>query len=325
MTPIPASLIYYPDSRPGITRRRCGRGFAYRAADGTAIDDRNERLRIASLAVPPAYEGVWISPRKNGHLQATGIDARERKQYRYHPDWTEFRAQKKYSDLAQFGLVLPTIRRRVSRDLNLDAGEQAFAIAAVVAMIDRLSIRIGHPEYADANGTYGATTLKSKHLRLKDYDLHLSYLAKGKRKVERKIDNARLMTTLQKLDDLPGADLVSWTDDEGKSRTVSSDMVNNWLAEVTGSDILTAKTFRTWAGSVAALTAARTADKVTIKSMADAAAERLANTPTIARNSYIHPAVIALVENPEALPQMPAVVPGLRLDERRLLELLQRR
>lgn len=322
MTPVPASLIYYPDSRPGITRRRCGRGFAYRAPDGTTINDKAERKRIAALAVPPAYECVWICPKLNGHLQATGIDARERKQYRYHPDWTEFRSQKKFSDLAEFGRALPAIRRRVSRDLNLDAGEQAFAIAAVIAMIDRLSIRIGHPEYADANGTYGATTLKSRHLRLDDHDLHLRYKAKGNRDVKRKIDNDKLMQTLQKLDDLPGAELVTWKDEEGRSRTVSSDMVNAWLAEVTGSEGITAKTFRTWAGSVAALTAARTAEKVTIKSMAEAAAERLANTPTIARNSYIHPAVIALTENPGALPEMPKVVPGLRLDERRLLHLL---
>lgn len=322
MTPLPSNLVYYPDSRPGITRRRAGRGFSYKAPDGTTIDDKKERARLNALAVPPAYEKVWMSPRLNGHLQATGIDARTRKQYRYHPDWTEFRAQKKFEMLPRFGEVLPAIRRRVSRDLNLDAGEQAFAIAAVVAMIDRLSIRIGHPEYADENGTYGATTLRSKHLALDGHDLTLRYKAKGNRDVTRQIKNAKLMKSLQQLDDLPGADLVKWIDDEGDIRTVSSDMVNTWLAEVTGEEGMTAKTFRTWSGSVAALTAARKADKVTIKAMAEAAADRLTNTPTIARNSYIHPAVIDLSEDKSVLPKMPPVVSGLRLDERRLLTLI---
>lgn len=324
MTPMPPNLVYYPDSRPGITRRRAGRGFSYKAPDGTTIDDRSERKRLNALAVPPAYEDVWISPRRNGHLQATGIDTRTRKQYRYHPDWTEFRAQKKFEYLPRFGEVLPTIRRRVSRDLNLDAGEQAFAIAAVVAMIDRLSIRIGNPEYADENGTYGATTLTSKHLKLHEHDLTLSYKGKGNKDVRRKIGNAKLMQTFQRLDDLPGAELVTWLDEAGEIRTVSSDMVNAWLAEVTGEVGMTAKTFRTWAGSVAALTAAYKADKVTIKAMAEAAAERLANTPTIARNSYIHPTVIKLSEDKSALPDKAPDVRGLRLDERRLLALLTR-
>lgn len=322
MNAAPSGLVYYPDTRPGIVRERRGRGFSYVAPDGTRIARGAERKRIEALAVPPAYEKVWICPKPHGHLQATGLDARERKQYRYHPDWTAFRSELKFAALGEFGRLLPGIRRRVSRDLNLDAGEQAFAVAAVVAMMDRLSIRIGNPEYADENGTYGATTLKSKHMKLDDHDLHLDYLGKGGKQVRRKVDNRKLMETLQKLHDLPGADLVTWIDEQGAPRSVSSDQVNAWLQEATGKDGLTAKTFRTWSGSVAALEAAARADKVTIKGMAEAAAERLANTPTIARTSYIHPAVIALSEDPGALPETGEEVAGLRMSERRLLKLL---
>lgn len=322
MPATPDTLIYYPDDRPGIRRKRHGRGFTYLSPDGTRIDNAGERKRIAALAVPPAYRDVWISPKLNGHLQATGRDDRKRKQYRYHPDWTEFRALKKYDALAEFGRALPGIRRRVVSDLGTGAGEHAFALAAVVAMIDRLAIRVGNPEYAEENGTYGATTLQSKHLKLADDDLHLVYFAKGKRKVRRTVRNAKLMETLQALDDLPGADLVTWIDDDGATRKVSSDEVNAYLVGLTGNPALTAKTFRTWAGSVAALTAARTAETVTIKAMAEAAAERLANTPTIARNSYIHPAVISLAEDRGSLPEEPREARGLRLDERRLLDLI---
>lgn len=324
MNAAPTSLVYYPDSRPGIARRRCGRGFTYTAPDGTTIDDKVERARLKALAVPPAYEKVWICPKPNGHLQATGLDTRARKQYRYHPDWTAFRAVSKYSELPAFGEALPTIRRRVARDLNLDAGEEAFALAAVVAMIDRLSLRVGNSDYASENGTYGATTLRSRHLRLKDGDLHLGYTSKGGKKVRRKIGNKRLQQILQKLDGLPGAELVTWVDEGGEARTVSSGRVNRWLAELTGTPGITAKTFRTWSGSVAALEAAAQAETVTIKAMAEAAAERLGNTPTIARNSYIHPAVIDLAEEPDALPETAPERAGLRLAERRLLALIER-
>ena len=323
MTPAPTGLVYFPDDRPGIRRERRGRGFSYLAPDGTRITGGAERTRIESLAIPPAYEDVWICPLPNGHLQATGRDVRRRKQYRYHPDWTEFRAERKYRDLPEFGRVLPRIRRRVSRDLNLDAGEHAFAIAAVIAMIDRLSIRIGSPGYATENGSYGATTLTSRHMNLRDDDLFLRYTAKGGRKVKRKVSNRKLMRSLQALDDLPGAELVKWVDDAGRTRSVRSDEVNAWLQEVTESDRMTAKTFRTWNGSVAALAAAQGAETPTIKLMSEAAAERLGNTATIARNSYIHPAVIALADGSGTLHAETPEVAGLRRDECLLLRLME--
>jgi len=317
-------LIYYPDSKPGISRRRCGKGFSYFAPDGTLIRDAGEKARIAALAVPPAYEEVWICPLPHGHLQATGRDVRRRKQYRYHPRWTEFRAQAKYEDLADFGRVLPRVRRRIATDLGGEPGARDYAVAAVLGMIDRLSMRVGSPDYAEENGTYGATTLKDSHLRLGDGGIRLTYPGKGGRPVRRQVKDARLQKVLHELDDLPGATLVTWLDAEGNPREVTAGDVNAYLARVTGEDRFTAKTFRTWNGSVAALAAVDPEVPPKIKAMAEAAAERLANTPAIARNSYIHPAVIALADAPERYPREVPEVAGLRLDERRLLALLER-
>ena len=322
-------LVYFPDDRPGITRRRCGRGFSYTAPDGTRIDDRTERARIAALAVPPAYEGVWISPRADGHLQATGRDARSRKQYRYHPDWTAFRAREKFAGLAAFGEALPGLRRRILDDLrSSEAGEREFAIAAVLALLDRAGLRIGNAGYARENRTYGATTLRRTHMTLDGDRLRLSFPAKGGRRVREELRDRTLNRVLTRLDDLPGRDLVSWVDDDGTPHSVRSDEVNAFLAERTGNADLTAKTFRTWNGSVAALEAAAAPGRVSIRAMAEAAAARLHNTPAIARTSYIHPEVIALADLSEAdrlhriaTPEEPR---GLRRSEAQLLGLLSK-
>ncbi len=324
--PPPAQLVYYPDSEPGIRRRRCGRGFSYVAPDGTRIDRGAERRRIEQLAVPPAYEAVWICPKPSGHLQATGLDARDRKQYRYHPDWRAWRESHKFDHLIDFGEALPAIRRRIQRDLSGEAGDLDFAIAAVLALIDRLSIRVGNPEYAAQNDTYGATTLTSRHARLRDGAIELRYTAKGGRKVARQLKDRALNRVLGQLHDLPGKQLIGWIDAEGVPHGVSSDQVNARLAEISGRDGITAKTFRTWAGSEAALAQAMAPGALTIKAMSEAAAERLHNTPSIARNSYIHPRVIALHEAaPEDREALFSDLPdraGLRKPERALLRLL---
>ena len=214
----PSTLRYYPDSKPGIARRRCGRGFSYHAPDGRCIKDKAERERLVKLAVPPAYEQVWISPHVNGHLQATGFDARGRKQYRYHPLWSEAQAQEKYASLPEFAETLPRIRRRVRRDLKEELGERDFALAAAVAMIDRLSLRVGNQVYAKTNRTYGTLTLKRRHLVLKDGKLQASFMAKGGKRVRRQIANRTLMRALEKIRDLPGADLLTWLDEGGAAR-----------------------------------------------------------------------------------------------------------
>ncbi len=316
-------LVYYPDSRPGITRQARGRGFSYFAPDGTRIEQAAERKRLNALAVPPAYSEVWISPRPDGHLQATGRDARARKQYRYHPEWTAYRAVTKYDDLCDFGVALPSIRRAINRDLKGKAGSQSYAVAAILAMIDRLSMRVGHPGYTEENGSYGATTLRARHLNLGEDGLHLKYRAKGGKAVSKQVRCKTLGRVLNRLDDLPGATLVSWMDDDGTSREVTSSQINDQLRQITEDERMTAKTFRTWNGSVAALEAAeRCADRVTITAMAEAAADRLGNTAAIARKSYIHPDVIALSEDRAPLDRDPPEYRGLRIAERKLLDLI---
>lgn len=318
---IPADLIYYPDARPGISRRRCGRGFRYIAADGTSIDRGPERERLEKMAVPPAYERVWMTPIPNGHLMATGFDARERKQYRYHPDWAEARSETKFAALPAFGRALSAIRRRVARDLAEEPGELEFALAAAVMMIDRLSLRVGHEDYARQNGSYGALTLRRKHVRFSRGAIRLDFTAKGGKRVRRQLADRSLQRVLEKTRHLPGAELLTWRDRAGSVRNLGSDQLNRYLAEAAKTEGVTAKTFRTWAGTLAAFGVAETGG-ATIKAMAEAAAERLHNTPTIARTSYIHPRVIDLAGTSDPLPE------GLRLDrlsaaEGRLLAFLE--
>ncbi|MGR3492340.1 MAG: DNA topoisomerase IB [Shimia sp.] len=314
----PPGLIYYPDDRPGISRRRAGRGWSYRAPDGTRIDDAEERERLNALAVPPAYTEVWISPKVNGHLQATGLDAETRKQYRYHPDWTAHRAQTKFDGLAEFGAALPALRSRLHRVLTGGADGPEFAIAACLRLIDRAALRVGSPDYAEDRKVYGAVTLRTRHLSLTDDEISLKFRAKGGQVVEQTLRDATLQAALEELSDLPGGDVMVWEGADGPHR-IGPDHVNEWLREATGLDA-TAKTFRTWAGSAAAMGVALRGERPSIKAMADAAAERLHNTPTIARNSYIHPDVIALSEGGRT--EAPDRPTGLRRDERALLHLL---
>ena len=319
----PASLRYYPDSAPGISRRRCGKGFSFFAPDGRCIKDRDERARLKALAVPPAYENVWISPYENGHLQATGIDVKGRKQYRYHPAWAEAQAQEKYAALADFAETLPRLRRRVRRDLKEELGAREFALAAAVAMIDRLSLRVGNQVYAKSNSTYGTLTLKRRHLVLRDGKLQASFRAKGGKRVRRQIAHRSLMRALHKIRDLPGAELLTWLDEDGEPRSLTSTALNDYIAEASGNDDVSAKTFRTWAGTLAAFEVALDeAERPTIKAMAEAASHRLHNTPAIARSSYIHPQVIALCETPEPLPEAPDI-DEMTQAEARLLTFLQ--
>jgi len=302
MTELPPSLRYYPDTQPGIRRQRRGRGFSYLNTDGIRIMARPERARLKALAVPPAWEDVWISPLQDGHLVATGQDARGRKQYRYHPEWTALQAAQKFSHLPKFAEALPSIRRRIRRDLAEEPGEEAFAVAAAAAMIDRLSLRVGNPEYTRQNGSYGALTLKGRHVRLKDGHLHISYTGKGGKQIRRQLADSRLMKALEQIRDLPGAELLKWLDEDGAPRRVTSANLNAYLAEAGGMENLTAKTFRTWSGTVAAFAVALESDRPTIKAMAEAAAKRLHNTPAIARKSYIHPDVLDLAREAKPLP-----------------------
>ncbi|MFA8386896.1 MAG: DNA topoisomerase IB [Pelagibaca sp.] len=321
-------LEYYPDSRPGIRRKRRGSGFSYLAPDGTRIENPSVRKRLSDLAVPPAWEDVWICPLDRGHLQATGRDIKSRKQYRYHPEWSTFRAQRKFAHLADFGDKLPGMRRRVLRDLRkADAGDQNFAIAAVIALIDRASLRVGAQDNVRRNHTFGATTLRSRHLHINDGLLQLDYHGKGGTKIEKTLRDRTLNRVLSRLDDLPGPELMSWLDDSGTARAVTSGDVNDYLTSFFKDDALTAKTFRTWNGSAAALRVALQDGPPTIKAMSEAAADRLNNTPAISRSSYIYPAILELKtatdETRLALRDTAPDIVGLRRTEAQLLHLLK--
>ncbi|SPH19532.1 hypothetical protein ASD8599_00258 [Ascidiaceihabitans donghaensis] len=320
-TDLPDTLTWYPDTHPGITRRKAGRGWSYRAPDGTRIEQAAERKRIDALAVPPAYEKVWISPRPNGHLQATGYDARTRKQYRYHTDFSAFRSQTKFDDLARFGAALPSIRRKIASGIARDDLSEDFTVAVVLRLIDRASLRVGTPDYAAENKTFGATTLRGRHVDFDAGTVHVAYTGKGGKDVRKTLQDRRLHRALHRLDDLPGGEIMQCVDGDGSLRSIGPEHVNSWLRDVTGEDGLTAKTFRTWNGSVAALDVAlRSETPPTILAMTQAAADCLHNTPTIARNSYVHPKVIALHDSPP--PDIPNGPQGLRQAERALLSLL---
>ncbi|MGJ8624699.1 MAG: DNA topoisomerase IB [Yoonia sp.] len=314
------SLVYYPDSKPGVLRRRRGRGFSYIDAKGGLISAGPERDRLIKLAVPPAYEDVWMCPLPHGHLQATGRDVKGRKQYLYHPDWTQMQAQAKFDGLVEFGLALPGLRRRVTHDLKAEAGDLEFTLAAAVTLIDRAALRVGNPQYLDENGSYGAVTLHNRHISLTGSEIALKYRAKGGQKVDLKLSDAKLARVLGKISDLPGAELLTWIDDDGAAQTLSSEVLNAYISDAANTDGVTAKTFRTWAGTCAAYGVAEQG-QATIKDMAEAASQTLHNTPNIARKSYIHPAVIDLAG--ETAPHStPVEKDGLRVLEQRLMGFL---
>ncbi|MFN7093598.1 MAG: DNA topoisomerase IB, partial [Allorhizobium sp.] len=208
-------LTYVCDSEPGIRRARAGRGFCYRLPSGALLTDPEEKRRIAALGLPPAYENVWICMDPRGHLQATGYDARGRKQYRYHPNWQSHRSELKFDQLIRFGEVLPRIRRRVERDLTLGLDSQEAVLAAIVALMDAAHLRVGNKAYAKENRTYGATTLLKRHMSLSDETVVLRFTAKGGKKVNHTIKHPRLQRIFEEIADLPGRQLFSWPDADG--------------------------------------------------------------------------------------------------------------
>ncbi|MFC5567862.1 DNA topoisomerase IB [Rubellimicrobium aerolatum] len=309
---------------PGIRRLKRGKGFTYLGPDGTTIERGAERERLEKLGVPPAYERVWMCPLPHGHLQATGYDQRERKQYRYHPDWSTHRSGTKFDRLVDFGRALPAIRERVARDLRAPPGDPRFALAAAVTLIDRLSLRVGNEEYARENGSYGALTLRNKHVKLRDGQIALDFKAKSGQRVRRSLKDSRLLRVLEKASDLPGAELLTWVDEMGHVHSLTSTQLNAYLDEADGDDSLafTAKTFRTWAGTLAAFERLEQGDAPKVKALAEAASQRLHNTPTVAKQAYIHPAVLGMAEQAPDLPPAEPVK-GLSAAEARLLAFLE--
>ncbi|MVA38033.1 DNA topoisomerase IB [Agrobacterium vitis] len=327
-----AGLIYVTDQDPGISRERRGKSFCYRLPDGQLLKDPDTRQRIKALGLPPAYEHVWICLKDNGHLQATGRDARGRKQYRYHTEWQLLRNEKKYDELSSFGASLPLIRRRVASHIERWENPQRATLAALVLLLDTAHLRIGNKTYRDTNGTYGATTLLKRHVHF-GADLELRFAAKGGLKIRRRLKAPRLQKVLERIADLPGRELFVWQDVDGQLHSIDAGHLNRYLADIGGANF-SAKTFRTWAGTLAAFNNAvetlNGLETPTIKAMAQAASQELFNTPSVCRKSYIHPVVLSLATEREAAKALTAQltdrhkpVRGLSVGEQRLLRFIE--
>ena len=294
-----AQLRYGDDSAPGITRHKARNGFDYRLPDGAVVRDIDTLKRIRSLAIPPAWTNVWICLHSNGHLQATGRDARGRKQYRYHPRWREVRDEAKYNKLLIFTQVLPQLRARVEEDLKRPGLQRERVLAAIVRLMELTFFRVGNSEYAKANESFGLTTLRDRHVAIEGSRIHISFRGKSGKHHETDINDRRLARIVKSCRDLPGYELFQYMDAEGQRHTVGSAEVNEYLREITGEEI-TAKDFRTWAGTQLAAEALREFEafdseaerKRAVVRAVEKVAKHLGNTPTICRRCYIHPAVL---------------------------------
>ena len=284
---------------PGIRRRRVGRGWCYRDPDGAIIRDAEALARIRSLAIPPAYRDVWICPDPNGHIQASGRDARGRKQYRYHPAWREFRDAAKYERVASFVRALPVLRRRLAADLAMHGLPRDKVLATIVRLMETTFIRIGNPEYARQNKSFGLTTLRNRHARVAGGKVELSFQAKSGIKWQVVVRNRQLVAMVRRLRDLPGQDLFQYVDEDGQRHAIGSVDVNEYLRAASAEEI-TAKDFRTWAGTYLAVTALAgqeageddAARKHAMLRAIEQVATALGNTPAICRKCYIHPAIL---------------------------------
>jgi DNA topoisomerase-1 len=334
-----AGLRYVSDSQPGIRRRRAGKSFAYRAPGEGPLTDKATLERIRTLAVPPAWTDVWICADPRGHLQATGRDARCRKQYRYHPRWRAVRDENKYERLLAFGAALPDIRARVEADLRRRGLPREKVLAAVVRLLETTLIRVGNEEYARANDSYGLTTLHDDHVLFERGAVVFRYRGKSGKRHTRRLHDRRMARIVRACRDIPGQELFQYLDGDGNPHDVTSGDVNDYLREISG-EPFTAKDFRTWAGTVLAGMALRECEAAD----SDAAAKRdlrqaiervaivLGNTPTICRKCYVHPEIQAAYLDPALAETLRADIDrklrgasGLRPEEAAILAFLRRR
>ncbi|MEI9849680.1 MAG: DNA topoisomerase IB [Sphingomonas sp.] len=322
-------IVYTDDRQPGITRRKVRHGWSYWDAAGKRIADRDEIDRLNAVGLPPAYTDAWFNPDPRGHIQATGQDARGRRQYRYHPGFRETQEAAKYERCPAFGALLPQLRARVEADLKLRGLCREKAVAAVVRLLDLGSIRVGNEEYAQANKSFGATTLRKRHARVTGRTLRLQFRAKSGRMRVLTITDGSLSRFVRRCHDLPGQHLFRWVDAGGESHPVTSTDVNAYIREATGEDF-TAKHFRTWGASAIAFAAlARARDHIGLGEMLDPVTEALGNTPAIARKSYVHPALVALARDRDAQAgfrkslQLPRATRYLSRAERGLIAFLE--
>lgn len=343
-------LVYVDPGMPGFRRFKRGKAFRYRDTKGAWLKDAAEIERIRRLAIPPAYKNVWICPIRNGHLQATGVDARGRKQYRYHEQWRALRDETKFDRLGAFGQALPKIRRRVARDLKGDPRAplgRRLVLATIVRLLDTTFLRVGNEEYASSNGSYGLTTLRNRHADARGSTLRLRFRGKSGVQHEALVDDPRVAKIVRRCQQLPGQELFQYEGEDGCPRAISSTDVNEYLRELAEEEF-TAKDFRTWHGTVQALEFVRLkcgpcganandqGRRAVVKDVLCAVAARLGNTPAVCKKAYVHPAVLQLAaELAGSSGEWKGAVSGmsnesrdrpqLRAAERRLLAFLSQR
>jgi DNA topoisomerase-1 len=294
-----ARLRYVSDDRPGIRREKAGKSFRYIGPDGEKISDEKDLERIKGLGIPPAWTDVWICPAPNGHIQATGRDAKGRKQYRYHPRWREQRDETKYGRMIAFGQALPQIRERVEKDLSLPGLPREKVLAAVVKLLETTLIRVGNEEYARTNRSFGLTTMRDRHVDVEGSTVKFEFRGKSGKNHSVAINDRRLARVVKRCQELPGQELFQYVGEAGERQTIDSADVNEYLRGISGQDF-TAKDFRTWAGTVLAALALQEFERFDSEADArrnlvqaiESVAERLGNTPAICRKCYVHPAVI---------------------------------
>ena len=294
-----AGLRYVHDGRAGIHREAVKDGFRYLDAHGAPVEDETTLARIKGLVIPPAWQDVWICAQANGHLQATGRDARGRKQYRYHPKWRTARDEVKYERMLKFGDALPAIRHEVDRALKLPGLPREKVLATIVYLLEATMMRVGNEEYARTNKSFGLTTLRNRHVKVDGSDVQFSFRGKSGVYHKVKVHDRRLAGIVKRTRDLPGQELFQYIDEDGETHSVDSSDVNDYLRNITGEEY-TAKDFRTWSGTVLAALALQEFEKFDSETQAkknivraiESVAEKLGNTPTICRKCYVHPAVL---------------------------------
>jgi DNA topoisomerase-1 len=324
-------LRHSSDSEPGITRKRIGRSWAYFDPDGKRVTDRGEIDRLNAIGLPPAYEDAWFCTDPDGHLQATGVDARGRKQYRYHAAFRKKRDKAKFEGLVAFGKKLPRLRRRVEQDLKRRKLTRDTVLAAVIRLLDSDHIRVGNEEYAKENKSFGATTLRARHLRKTGHSLLMRFTGKHGIVHEVKITDTNLKRICKRCQDLPGQMLFQYLNGDGEPKPITSGDVNDYIKDATGGDF-TAKDFRTWSASVIAfeqmLKKTENA-RISVKTVIEPVAEALGNTPAISRKSYVHPKLLDAVKanprDPLGDIERPSARTRLSSSEVGLLQFLQKR
>ena len=319
-------LIYVDDQLPGITRKGAGKGWAYYDPQGELITDAAEKKRLNAIALPPAYVDAWFCPAQNGHILATGIDAKGRKQYRYHPDFRAQRESEKFDNCLAFGNLLPLVRKKVEEDLAGHKLTRDRAVASVVRLLDLGAVRVGNEGYAERNKSFGATTLRRRHAEVTGKTLKLRYKGKSGKMREVTLTDGSLARMVRNMQDLPGQNVFKYVDEDGDVQAVTSSDVNEYLEACMGQRF-TAKNFRTWHASVMGFECLRTGEgKMPMKALLECVAAHLGNTPAVTRKSYIHPAVLDLVDGQEdwrATVKLPRATRWLTREERALIAMLQ--